>query len=105
VLRQRWLQTLLRADVTTVGQLRALSDEQLSEIPNIGPKAIADIAAALATPGLTPDDPLHAIASPTTSGRDRQILAMRQSGATLAAIARHVQISPQRVRQILEQLR
>jgi tetratricopeptide (TPR) repeat protein len=74
VLRQRWLQTLLRADVTTVGQLRALSDEQLSEIPNIGPKAIADIAAALATLGLTPDDPLHAIASPTTSDRDRRIL-------------------------------
>lgn len=91
--------------MTTVGRLRALSDAQLSEIPNIGPKAIADIAAALATPGLTPDDPLHAIASPTTSDRGRQILAMRQSGATLAGIARHVRVSPERVRQILEQSR
>jgi DNA-directed RNA polymerase alpha subunit len=73
VLRQRWLQTLLRAGVTTVGQLRALSDEQLSEIPNIGPKAIADIAAALATPGPTSDDPLHRIPSPIPSARDGQI--------------------------------
>ena len=36
------------------------------------------------------------------SGRDREIVRMRQSGETLAAIARRLGISRTRVEQILE---
>lgn len=71
MLRDRWPQALERAGVTTVAQLRALGDQPLRELPNIGPKAIADIAAALAAPGLAPDAPLQALASPRLCDRDR----------------------------------
>lgn len=45
VLRRRWLNAMDRAGVVTVAELRALSEEQLREIPNLGPLSVADISA------------------------------------------------------------
>ena len=52
VLRRRWLNSLCRMGVITVGQVRAMSEGRLREMPNLGPKTVADIAAALADPTL-----------------------------------------------------
>jgi DNA-directed RNA polymerase alpha subunit len=50
VLRRRWLNAMHREGVVTVAQLRAFSEEQLCEIPNLGPMSVADISAALGDP-------------------------------------------------------
>jgi DNA-directed RNA polymerase specialized sigma subunit len=105
VFRRRWLSGLGRSGVRTVGELRAMSEEQVRRIPNFGPKTIADISAALADRTLRPDDPLERLALPTAraiSERDRELVRMRQSGTTLAAIARRFGITRARVVQILE---
>jgi len=105
VLRRRWLSALGRSGVRTVGELRAMSEEQVRRIPNFGPKTIADISTALADRTLRPDDPLERLALATAqamSERDGELVRMRQSGATLAAIARRFGISRARVVQIVE---
>lgn len=89
----------------TVGQLRAVAEEQLLEIPQLGPKAVADVSAALADPRLRSEDSIELLGSPhapVISERDQELVRMRQRGATIAAIARRFGISPVRVRQILD---
>jgi len=91
--------------VKTVGQARAMSEDRLRRIPNVGPKTIADIFQALADRALRSEDPLWCLEVPMArpiSGRDRDIVRMRQSGETLAAIARRLGISRTREEQILE---
>ena len=105
VLRRRWLNAMYREGVVTVAQARAFSDEQLREIPNLGPISIADISAALGDPALSWDDPIELLALPQArpiSERDRVLVRMRQQGATLAQVARRFGISKTRVAQILE---
>jgi DNA-directed RNA polymerase alpha subunit len=51
VFHRGWLNALQRMGVVKVGQARALSEERLWEIPNVGPKTVAEITAALADPG------------------------------------------------------
>ncbi len=105
VLRRRWLNALRRGGVLTVGQLRAVAEEQLLEIPQLGPKAVADVSAALADPRLRSEDSIELLGlpqAPVISERDQELVRMRQRGATIAAIARRFGISPERVRQILD---
>jgi len=105
VLRRRWLNALRRGGVLTVGQLRAVAEEQLLEIPQLGPKAVADVSAALADPRLRSEDSIELLGlpqAPVISERDQELVRMRQRGATIAAIARRFGISPGRVRQILD---
>ena len=105
VLRRRWLNAVRRAGVVTVAQLRGLSEERLREIPNLGPRSVADISAALADPTLHSDDPIDLVALPRArpiSERDQELIRMRQQGATLAQLARRFRISKTRVEQILE---
>jgi DNA-directed RNA polymerase specialized sigma24 family protein len=105
VLRRRWLNAMDRAGVVTVAELRALSEEQLSEIPNLGPMSVADISAALGDPALRADDPIELLSLPQARPiceRDRELIRMRQHGATLAQVARRFGISKTRVEQILE---
>jgi DNA-directed RNA polymerase specialized sigma subunit len=105
MLRRRWLNAVHRAGVMTVAQLRALSEERLREIPNLGPVSVADISAVLADPTLCSDDPIELLALPAArpiSERDRELIRMRQQGATFAQIARRFRISRTRVEQILE---
>lgn len=105
VLRRRWLNALRRGGVLTVGQLRAVAEEQLLEIPQLGPKAVADVCAALADPRLRSEDSIELLGLPQAaviSERDQELVRMRQRGATIAAIARRFGISPGRVRQILD---
>lgn len=105
VLRRRWLNALRRGGVLTVGQLRAVAEEQLLEIPQLGPKAVADVSAALADPRLRSEDSIELLRlpqAPVISERDQELVRMRQRGATIAAIARRFGISPERVRQILD---
>ena len=58
VCRLRWVNAVHRAVVVTVAQLRALSEEQLREMANLGPTSVADIWAALGDPALRSDDPI-----------------------------------------------
>jgi RNA polymerase sigma factor (sigma-70 family) len=105
VLRRRWLHAVRRARVMTVAQLRALSEERLREIPNLGPASVADISAALADPTLHSDDPIELLVLPAArpiSERDQELIRMRQRGATLVQIAQRFRISTTRVEQILE---
>jgi DNA-binding CsgD family transcriptional regulator len=105
VLRRRWLNAVNRLGVVTVVELRALSEEQLRDIPNLGPMSLADISEALAAPALRCGDPIELLALPQArpiSERDRALVRMRQQGATLAQIARRFGISRGRVAQILE---
>jgi hypothetical protein len=105
VLRRRALNQLERTGVATVGQLRAMSEVELRRIPNVGPKSVADICAALRDPALWPDDPIELLALPRArpiSERDQELILMRQQGATLAELARRFRISRTRVEQILE---
>jgi DNA-binding CsgD family transcriptional regulator len=105
MLRRRWLNQLERSGVFVVGQLRAMSEQQLREIPNVGPESVADIASALMDRSLRPEDPIALLALPTApaiSERDQELIRMRQQGATLAQIARRFGISRGRVAQILE---
>jgi DNA-directed RNA polymerase specialized sigma subunit len=105
VLRRRWLNAMHREGVVTVAQLRAFSEEQLREIPNLGPMSVADISAALRDAALGWDDPIELLALPPArpiSERDRELVRMRQQGATLAQVARRFGISKTRVEQILE---
>jgi hypothetical protein len=105
VFRRRWLNALQRSAVVTVGQLQSMSEHQLREIPNVGPKALADISAALAERALRPDDAIELLGLPAAgviSERDQELVGMRQRGATFAAIARRFGISSARVGQILE---
>jgi DNA-binding CsgD family transcriptional regulator len=105
VLRRRWLNALRRGGVLTVGQLRAVAEEQLLEIPQLGPQAVADVSAALADPRLRSEDSIELLGlpqAPVISERDQELVRMRQRGATIAAIARRFGISPERVRQILD---
>jgi DNA-binding CsgD family transcriptional regulator len=105
MLRRRWLNQLERSGVFVVGQLRAMSEQQLREIPNVGPESIADIASALMDRSLRPEDPIALLALPQArpiSERDQELIRMRQQGATLAQIARRFGISRGRVAQILE---
>ena len=75
------------------------------EIPMIGPKAVADIAQALRGPAVCSTDPIEVLTlapARAISERDRELVRMRQQGATIAAIARRFGISRVRVRQILD---
>jgi len=104
VFRRRWLIGLEREGVRTVGELRAMSEEQLQELWNVGPKTIADISEALADGTLRPDDPLWCLelsAAGTIAERDEELIRMRQQGASLGQIAGRFGISRERVRQIL----
>ena len=106
MLRRRWLNVVQRQGVVTVAQLRALSEEQLREIPNLGPLSIADISAAVSDRGaLRPDDPIEMLALPAARPireRDEELIRMRQQGATLAQLGRRFGISRGRVEQILD---
>jgi DNA-directed RNA polymerase specialized sigma24 family protein len=105
VLRRRWLNAVDRVGVVTVAELRALSEEQLSEIPNLGPLSVADISVALGDATLRSDDPIELLALPQArpiSERDQGLIRMRQEGTTLAQVARRFGISKTRVEQILE---
>jgi hypothetical protein len=105
VLRRRWLNAMDRAGVVTVAELRALSEEQLRDFPNLGPMSVADISAALGDPTLRCDDLIELLALPQArpiSERDRELIRMRQQGATLAQVVRRFGISKTRVEQILE---
>jgi DNA-directed RNA polymerase specialized sigma24 family protein len=105
VFRRRWLNALRRSGVTTVGEVAAMSEDRLRRIPNVGPKGVADISAALAGRVLRPDDTIELLGLPAAkviSERDRELVQMRQRGATIAAIARRFGISSERVRQILD---
>ena len=105
VCRRRWLNALRRSGVATVGAARAMSEERLRRIPNVGPKTIAEISRALTDATLGSEDPLECLGLPTArviSERDRELIRMRQQGATLSLIARRFGISRTRVEQILE---
>lgn len=105
MLRRRWVPGLEREGVATVGELRALSEEQLREFWGVGPRIIADISMALQDPVLRPEDPLWCLALPTApsiSERDEELIWMRRQGASLSQIARRFNISRERVRQILQ---
>ncbi len=105
VLRRRWLNALQRMGVSTVGEVRALSERRLLEIPQVGPGAVADISEALRDPRVCSDDSIERLGSPqarVVSERDRELVRMRQSGASIRVIARRFGISPERVRQILD---
>ena len=105
MLRRRWVLGLEREGVATVGELRALSEEQLREFWGVGPKIIADISVALRDPVLRPEDRLWCLAlpiAPSIAERDEELIGMRRQGASLSQIARRFNISRERVRQILQ---
>jgi hypothetical protein len=71
----------------------------------IGPKAVAEISVALADLALRPDDTIELLGLPAArviSERDRELVRMRQHGATIVATARRFGISSEHVRQILD---
>ncbi len=83
VLRRRWLNALRRDGVVTVGQLRALSERQLLEIPQVGPTRVADIVASLKDPSLRSEDSVELLGLPRArviSERDQELAWMRHSG-------------------------
>ena len=101
VLRARTLGALRRAGITTVGQVRSLSEQDLLGVTNVGPKSVADLHRALAERRLGPEDLLSCLGlSRPLSDRDEAMLHMHASGAGLTAIARHFGISRSRVEQI-----
>lgn len=103
VLRARTLAALGRAGITTVGQARSLSEQDLLGVTNVGPKSVADLRRALAERILGPEDPLSCLALPRPlSDRDEAMVHMHASGAGLTAIARHFGVSRNRVVQILD---
>jgi hypothetical protein len=105
VFRRRWLNALQRMGVTTVGEVRAMSERRLPEIPQVGPKAVADISAALRDPRACSNDSIELLGSPqarVVSERDRELVRMRQRDASIRVIARRFGISHERVRQILD---
>ncbi|MGH2842227.1 MAG: DNA-directed RNA polymerase subunit alpha C-terminal domain-containing protein [Solirubrobacteraceae bacterium] len=105
VLRRRWLNALRRTGITTVGQLRVMSEKRLLEIPMIGPEALVDIVEALGDRSVCATDSIEALGLPPArviSERDSQLVRMRQQGATIAVIARRFGISQVRVSQILD---
>src|SRR5438128_1689086 len=103
VLRARTLAALRRAGITTVGQARSLSEQDLLGVVNVGPKSGADLHRALAERILGPEDLLSCLALPRPlSDRDEAMVHMHASGAGLTAIARHFGISRRRVEQILD---
>jgi hypothetical protein len=103
VLRNRTLDALRRAGITTVGQARNLSEPDLLGVANVGPKSVADLKRALVERGHGPDDPLSCLALPRPlSSRDEAMVHMHASGAGLTAIARYFGISRSRVKQILD---
>ncbi len=103
VLRARTLAALHRAGITTVGQARSLSEQDLLGVTNVGPKSVADLHRALAERSLGPEDPLPCLAlSRPLSDRDEAMVHMHASGAGLTAIARHFDVSRTRVKQILD---
>jgi DNA-binding CsgD family transcriptional regulator len=107
VFRRRWLNALHRMGVTTVGEVRAMSGCGLLETPQVGPKAVADISAALRDPRLCSGDSIELLGAPqarVVSERDRELVRMRQQGASVAVIARRFEISRERVRQILHRV-
>ena len=103
VLRARSLDALRRAGVTTVGQARSLSQQDLLRVTNIGPKSVADLNRALGEQILGPEDLLSSLAIPRPLfNRDRTIVHMHASGVGHTAIARQIGISRIRVAQILD---
>ena len=103
VLRARTLAALRRAGITTVGEARSVSEQDLPGVTNVGPKSVADLRRALAERSLGPDDPLSCLALPRPlSDRDEAMVHMHASGAGLTAIARHFGISRTRVKQIID---
>jgi len=105
VLRARTLAALHRAGITTVGQARSLSEQDLLGVVNVGPKSVADLHRALEERSLGPEDPLSCLALPRPlSDRDGAMVHMHASGTGLTAIARHFGISRSRVEQILDRV-
>jgi len=105
VFRRRWLNALQRMAVSTVGELRASSERRLLKIPQVGLGAVAAISEALGDPRVCSDDSIELLGSPqarVVSERDRELVRMRQSGASMRVIAPRFGISPERVRQILD---
>lgn len=108
VLRTRTLAALRRAGITTIGQVRSLSDRDLLSVVNVGPKSVADLHRALAGQSLKrqPEDSLSCLALPRPlSDRDEAMVNMHASGAGFPTIARHFGISRSRAEQILERAR
>lgn len=107
VLRARTLAALGRAGITTVGQARSLSEQDLLGVVYVGSKSRADLRRALRRPlgerSVRPEDQLSCLALPRPlSDRDEAIVHMHASGAGLTVIARHFGISRIRVEQILD---
>jgi hypothetical protein len=71
LLRGRWLNALQRTGVSTVGEVGAMSERRLLEIPQIGPKAVADISAALRDPRACSDDSIELLGVPQARCRLR----------------------------------
>ncbi len=73
--------------------------------PDLGPMSVADISVAWGTRRWAGGDPIELLALPSArpiSERDRELVRMRQQGATLAQVARRFGISKTRVEQILD---
>lgn len=103
VLRSHTLAALRRVGITTAGQARTLSEQELLRVTNVGPKSVADLKRALAERNLGSEDPLSCLALPRPlSDRDEAMMHMRASGVGPTAIARHFGISRSRVEQILD---
>ncbi len=103
VLRARTLAALRRAGITTVGQARSLSEQDLLGVVNVGPKSVADLRRALGERSVRPEDQLSCLALPRPlSDREEAMVHMHASGAGLTVIARHFGISRIRVEQILD---
>jgi hypothetical protein len=64
ILRRRWQNALHRMGIATVGDLRGTPEKRLLEIPMIGPKAVADIAAALRDPSACSTDSIEVLGLP-----------------------------------------
>jgi DNA-directed RNA polymerase sigma subunit (sigma70/sigma32) len=82
-----------------------MSERRLLNIPQVGPKAVADVSEALRDPRVASDGSIElvgALAARVVSERDGQLVRMRQSGESIRVIARRFGISPERVRQILD---
>lgn len=103
VLRTRTLAALRHVGITTVGQARTLSEQELLRVTNVGPKSVADLKRALAERGPGLEDPLSCLALPRPlSDRDEAMVHIHASGAGTMAMARHFGISRSRVKQILD---